>query len=100
MRELATKLLLTGGFEDGLLGRLPARGGSWTKKRAAILKHSALNLNRPLEDYDEWDEAVILDRGNVLFKVAKKIWPQPPSWQPVTGPSGSLKRVQGQLPSR
>jgi hypothetical protein len=53
--------------------------GSWTKKRAAILRNSALNLNRPLEEYDEWDEEAILDRGNALFKVAKKIWPRPAS---------------------
>lgn len=53
--------------------------GAWTKKRTEILKHSALNLNRPLADYDEWDEDAILRRGKTLFKVAKKIWPRPVS---------------------
>jgi len=51
--------------------------GPWLKKRTAILKHSALNLNRPLEEYDAWDEDSILQRGRALFKVAKKIWPRP-----------------------
>lgn len=51
--------------------------GPWLKKRTAILKHSALNLNRPLEDYDQWDEDAILQRGRALFRVAKKIWPRP-----------------------
>jgi hypothetical protein len=51
--------------------------GPWSKKRAAILKHSALNLNRSLEEYDLWDEDAILQRGRALFKIAKKIWPRP-----------------------
>jgi hypothetical protein len=51
--------------------------GAWLKKRAAILKHSALNLNRSLEEYDEWNEESILKRGRALFRVAKKIWPRP-----------------------
>ncbi|HEX6904561.1 MAG TPA: DUF262 domain-containing protein [Thermoanaerobaculia bacterium] len=51
--------------------------GPWPKKRTQILKHSALNLNRPLEEYDEWDEDAILKRGRALFRVAKKIWPRP-----------------------
>lgn len=51
--------------------------GPWPKKRTQILKHSALNLNRPLEEYEEWDEDAILKRGRALFRVAKKIWPRP-----------------------
>ena len=51
--------------------------GPWSKKRAAILRHSALNLNRSLEEYDLWDEDAILQRGRALFKIAKKIWPRP-----------------------
>jgi hypothetical protein len=56
--------------------------GTWTKKRASILKHSALNLNRALEEYEEWDEDAILKRGRALFKVAKKIWPRPSEGAP------------------
>jgi Protein of unknown function DUF262/Protein of unknown function (DUF1524) len=51
--------------------------GPWQKKRAAILKHSALNLNRSLEEYDEWNEDATLKRGKALFRIAKKIWPGP-----------------------
>lgn len=51
--------------------------GPWIKKHKQILKHSALNLNRSLEEYDEWNEDAILERGRTLFKVAKKIWPRP-----------------------
>lgn len=53
--------------------------GSWPKKRTQILKHSALNLNRPLEEYDEWNEEAIVKRGRALFKVAKRVWPRPNS---------------------
>lgn len=56
-----------------------ASNGPWPKKRAAILKHSALNLNRPLEEYSEWNEAAIQKRGKALFRTAKRIWPRPES---------------------
>ncbi len=52
---------------------------AWRTKRPAILKHSALTLNRQLEDYREWDEETILIRGRALFKVARQIWPFPSS---------------------
>lgn len=51
--------------------------GSWPKKRTEILKHSALNLNRSLSEFDEWEEDAILRRGKALFKAAKKVWPRP-----------------------
>jgi hypothetical protein len=51
--------------------------GPWEDKRRAILKHSALNLNRPLGDIAEWGEATIEARGRQLFKVARQIWPRP-----------------------
>jgi hypothetical protein len=53
--------------------------GSWPKKRTDILKHSALNLNRSLSEFDDWAEEDIVRRGKALFKVAKRIWPRPAS---------------------
>ena len=53
--------------------------GSWPKKRTEILKHSALNLNRSLSEFDEWSEDAVARRGKALFKVAKRIWPRPAS---------------------
>jgi hypothetical protein len=52
--------------------------GPWEKKRAQILEHSKLNLNK-FKDYPEWDEVQILKRGESLFELAKKIWPRPAS---------------------
>lgn len=51
--------------------------GPWPKKRTEILKHSALNLNRSLSEFDDWSEEDIVRRGKALFKVAKRIWPRP-----------------------
>jgi len=51
--------------------------GPWGGKRAAILQHSALTLNRRLQDYSEWDEKAIVRRGETLLEVAKQIWPFP-----------------------
>lgn len=53
--------------------------GPWPKKRTEILKYSALNLNRSLSDFDDWEEDAILRRGKALFKAAKKIWSRPSS---------------------
>jgi hypothetical protein len=51
--------------------------GPWKAKRPAILKHSALTLNRYFQDKETWDEAAIAKRGEELFKVALQIWPRP-----------------------
>lgn len=51
--------------------------GPWGKKRREILKHSALNLNRPLADEDEWNESRILARSRELFKTARRLWSHP-----------------------
>ncbi len=51
--------------------------GPYVSKRAAILKHSALNLNRPLLDWNAWDEDSIAERSEQLFDAAQKIWPAP-----------------------
>jgi uncharacterized protein with ParB-like and HNH nuclease domain len=51
--------------------------GRFKAKRTEILKHSAINLNRFLQDLDDWDEEAIIERGKTLFKVASKIWKYP-----------------------
>lgn len=49
----------------------------YERKKAKILEHSAVNLNRFLQDMDHWDEACIWQRGIDLCEVAKVIWPYP-----------------------
>jgi hypothetical protein len=49
--------------------------GPWSRKRAEILRHSALNLNRDLPE--DWNEAEIQKRSEELLHVALKIWPRP-----------------------
>jgi hypothetical protein len=51
--------------------------GSFKQKKKAILKHSALNLNRFLSEEEDWDEERILSRGRHLFKKVLKVWPYP-----------------------
>jgi hypothetical protein len=51
--------------------------GPYAAKQRAILRHSALNLNRRLSEWDGWDEGAIQKRADELFKVARKIWPGP-----------------------
>jgi hypothetical protein len=49
--------------------------GPWSEKRPVILRHSALTLNRKLQDCPEWGEEAILRRSEALFEVAKQVWP-------------------------
>ena len=51
--------------------------GPWPTKRHAILEHSALNLNRPIQNIDTWDESAIDKRTEDLFALATRIWPRP-----------------------
>lgn len=51
--------------------------GPWLKKRAAILEHSGLALNRRLSRADEWDEKAIQRRGEELARLAIEVWPRP-----------------------
>jgi hypothetical protein len=43
----------------------------------AIKSHSSLALNRELNNFDEWDETSISERGRSLFKCACQIWKGP-----------------------
>jgi len=51
--------------------------GDWSRKHPAILKHSALALNRLLHGEKVWDEAAITRRTEELFRVAIGLWPRP-----------------------
>ncbi len=51
--------------------------GPWEDKRPEILKHSALALNRGLDDIEHWNEEAIQQRGEELFQSARKIWSRP-----------------------
>lgn len=53
--------------------------GAWDKKRAKILEHSALSLNRAFQYVTAWDESNISKRSEELFKYAVKIWLRPAS---------------------
>lgn len=53
--------------------------GPYKKKRQAIIKQSALRLNRYFQDFEDWNEDAILKRSDHLFKSALKIWPYPSS---------------------
>ncbi len=51
--------------------------GRFKAKKSEILKHTAINLNRFLQDVASWDETAIVERGKTLFKVASRIWKFP-----------------------
>lgn len=50
--------------------------GPWVNKRATIMEHSLLPLNRSLSV--TWDEASISARSSQLFSKALDLWPAPP----------------------
>ena len=43
----------------------------------AIRAHSSLALNRDLNEWNHWDEETIRQRGEILFKAAKRVWTEP-----------------------
>lgn len=53
--------------------------GPWDKKREKILEHSALSLNRAFQNVYAWNESLIHQRSEELFKQALKLWPRPAS---------------------
>ncbi|MCK4546367.1 MAG: DUF262 domain-containing protein [Candidatus Eisenbacteria sp.] len=50
---------------------------AWAEKKAAIMEHSALAMNRKFQDATRWNETTIADRGEKMFDLALKIWPRP-----------------------
>lgn len=53
--------------------------GAWPTKRKALVEHSVLKLNRDLCDSEVWDESAIRARSDLLFKLARAMWPRPVS---------------------
>lgn len=51
--------------------------GPFSVKMPAVRAHASLTLNRELNAFDHWDEEAILQRGQALFEVARKIWRGP-----------------------
>jgi hypothetical protein len=76
-RERREQLLHTIGNLTMLTEKLnpSVSNSAWTNKRKAILEHSALCLNRSLDE--TWSEQTIRQRSENLFKVAVTIWPHP-----------------------
>ncbi len=50
---------------------------AWTIKRPKIHKHSVLQMNKPITDFEDWNEEVIKQRTQQLFEVAIKVWQRP-----------------------
>lgn len=46
-------------------------------KRAQILSHSGIAINRMLAQYRSWDETAIQERGALLLEAALQLWPRP-----------------------
>jgi hypothetical protein len=51
--------------------------GPFSSKIPALRAQAALELNRELWSFDQWDENAIAKRGASLFKTAKTVWPGP-----------------------
>ena len=49
----------------------------WKKKRPELMSHSLLPINLMLGQLEDWDEAAIQKRSEVLFEKALPIWPRP-----------------------
>lgn len=72
-------LLHTIGNLTLVTGKLNSKlqNGPWANKRAYILEHSVLKLNRELQSFEVWDEEGIQKRSTNLFAIARKLWPYP-----------------------
>lgn len=56
--------------------------GPFHTKMPAVRAHTALALNRELQQFDRWDEETIGQRGQTLFLTALAVWPGPLQAQP------------------
>lgn len=77
--------LVSGKLNPTLSNAAWAESAAKRGKRSALDDHSKLQLNAKLvkANPDNWDEAAIDKRAVELFKVASKIWPQPPGFPEV-----------------
>lgn len=51
--------------------------GPYSTKLPAVRAHSSLALNRDLNEWTHWHEETIRQRGEILFKAAKRVWTGP-----------------------
>jgi hypothetical protein len=58
--------------------------GPFEEKMPAVRAHASLALNRELQQFTEWNEETIKQRGAALFDVARQIWRGPLSQEEVT----------------
>ena len=56
--------------------------GPFHTKMPAVRAHTALALNRELQQFENWDEETIKQRGQALFLTALSLWPGPLHAQP------------------
>lgn len=52
---------------------------AWTEKKAALMEHSVLALNRRLQHVTSWNENAIDTYGKQMFDIVLRIWPRPSS---------------------
>ncbi|MFI1387892.1 HNH endonuclease family protein, partial [Streptomyces griseoaurantiacus] len=93
-RQRREALVHTLGNLTLLTGKLnPAvSNGPWEHKRAEILRHSALSLNRSLAE--RWDEGTILARADHLAEAFCRRWQRPEGGPPAL-PAASLPVSSG-----
>ncbi|KZM50773.1 DUF262 domain-containing protein [Labrenzia sp. OB1] len=65
--------LLTGALNSSV------SNGSYSVKMPAVKSHSSLALNRDLNQFDNWNEETISERGLSLFEIAARVWMAPPN---------------------
>lgn len=53
-----------------------ASNSTWAEKKPELLRHSLLPINQQLHDKNTWDEAAIVERGEVLLERALRLWPR------------------------
>jgi hypothetical protein len=73
--------------------------GPYTTKMPAIRAHSSLALNRDLNAWSHWDEETIRQRGEILFKAAKRVWTGPTRHEGFVKVSGEISVESGRASS-
>ena len=71
VHKIGNLTLLTGSLNTSV------SNGPYSVKMPAVRSHSSLALNRELNNFDEWDETSISERGRSLFNCACRIWKGP-----------------------
>ncbi len=51
--------------------------GPFSAKLPALRAHASLALNRELNDFHDWDEQCVMERGAALFEIARNLWKPP-----------------------